>query len=208
MGLVITAMIMESDGKSNKESLVRFLSCTNHLTHAQSVEVSETFQYKHINKNDYLLEEGRVANEYYFLQEGFLRSYVYDVLGNDITTHFYKPQQPVFEVSSFFTRSKSKENIQAITSCSGWYISFDQLNSLFHSHPQFREFGRTILVKGFADLKGRMLLMLTETAEKRYQELLTSNHELLKYASLKHIATYLGITDTSLSRIRKEYSRK
>jgi len=49
--------------------------------------------------------------------------------GNDITTHFYRQLQPVFEVSSLFTRTKSKENMQAITICSGWYITFDQLNN-------------------------------------------------------------------------------
>ena len=53
-----------------------------------------------------------------------------------------------------------------------------------------------------------MLSMITETAEQRYEGLLKSKPEIFQHASLKHIASYLGITDTSLSRIRKEYSKK
>ena len=74
--------------------------------------------------------------------------------------------------------------------------------------PEFRDFGRSILVKGFSSLKVRMLSMITETAEQRYDTLLKTNPEIFQHAALKHIATYLGITDTSLSRIRKEYTKK
>ncbi|MEZ0131521.1 Crp/Fnr family transcriptional regulator, partial [Flavobacterium sp. LBUM151] len=96
----------------------------------------------------------------------------------------------------------------ALTDSVGWYITYEQLNSLFHSLPEFREFGRSILVKGFSELKTRMLSMITETAEERYSYLLKSNPEIFQQASLKNIASFLGITDTSLSRIRKEISKK
>jgi hypothetical protein len=72
----------------------------------------------------------------------------------------------------------------------------------------FRDFGRSILVKGFSSLKIRMLSMITETAEQRYDTMLKTNPEIFQQAPLKHIASYLGITDTSLSRIRKEYTKK
>jgi CRP-like cAMP-binding protein len=79
---------------------------------------------------------------------------------------------------------------------------------LFHSLPEFRDFGRSILVKGFAALKSRVLSMITETAEERYAQLLKNNPEIFQHAPLKIIASYLGVTDTSLSRIRKEFSKK
>jgi len=72
----------------------------------------------------------------------------------------------------------------------------------------FRDFGRSILVKGFSSLKIRMLSMITETAEQRYDTLLKTNPEIFQQAALKYIASFLGITDTSLSRIRKEYAKK
>lgn len=204
-------MIMALGGRSecmNKDPLKKFLQSTNHLSYTQASEVADIFQYKELSKNEFFLKEGQVADEYFYLNQGFLRAFAYNVKGNDITTQFYGPHQPVFEVNSFFNRCRSIENIQAITPSSGWYISYAQLNELFHTIPQFREFGRSILVSGFSNLKSRMLYMITETAEQRYNALLMSNPEIIKYASLKHIASYLGITDTSLSRIRKEQIKK
>jgi CRP-like cAMP-binding protein len=155
-----------------------------------------------------MLKEGKICNEYFFLETGFMRAFAHDIDANDVTTNFYSDNQVVFEVSSFFNRTASKENIQATEDCAGWCITYEQLNNLFHSLPEFREFGRAILVKGFTSLKIRMLSVITETAEQRYDTLLKSNPEIFQHAALKHIASYLGITDTSLSRIRKEYSKK
>lgn len=163
------------------------------------------FLQKIIPKNHFFLLEGNYCNEYLFLENGFMRAFAHDTEGKDVTTGFYSDNQVVFEVSSFFNRTVSKENIQALTDSEGWYISYEQLNMLFHSLPEFREFGRSILVNGFAALKNRVLSMITETAEERYAQLLKSNPEIFKFAPLKTIASYLGVTDTSLSRIRKEF---
>jgi CRP-like cAMP-binding protein len=192
----------------SSQKLIHFLHDSKHMSLATATQVAGIFSFKEIERNDFLLKEGKVCNEYVFLEKGFLRSFAYDTDANDISTNFYVEGQVVFEVSSFFNRTPSRENIQAITDCSGWIITYDQLNNLFHSLPEFRDFGRSILVKGFASLKVRMLSMITETAEQRYDTLLKTNPEIFQYAALKHIATYLGITDTSLSRIRKEYSKK
>jgi ribosomal protein L10 len=79
---------------------------------------------------------------------------------------------------------------------------------LFHSIPEFREFGRAMLVKEFSMYKQRTLSLINQTAEERYKELISTGKEIFQYAQLKHIASYLGITDTSLSRIRREFSKK
>jgi len=192
----------------SSQKLIQFLHSSNHMSLATATEVADIFSFKEIERNNYLLKEGKVSDEYFFLEKGFIRAFAYDTDANDISTNFYGERQVVFEVSSFFNRTPSKENIQAITDCTGWSITYEQLNNLFHSLPEFRDFGRSILVKGFSSLKVRMLSMITETAEQRYDTLLKTNPEIFQHAALKHIATYLGITDTSLSRIRKEYTKK
>jgi CRP-like cAMP-binding protein len=188
--------------------LIQFIQSTNLVSLKTAEEIAAVFIQKSISKNEFFLREGSVSNEYFFLEKGFMRAFAHDIDGNDVTTNFCSERQVVFEVSSFFNRTRSKENIQAIEDCSGWYITYEQLNNLFHALPEFREFGRSVLVKGFTSLKTRMLAMITETAEQRYDTLLKANPEIFQHAALKHIASYLGITDTSLSRIRKEYSKK
>jgi CRP-like cAMP-binding protein len=192
----------------NREKLIQFLLSPGLFARPMAEEIAGHFIEKMIGKNDLFLKEGKVCDEYLFLESGFMRSFAYDIDGNDTTTNFCPAGQVVFEVSSFFHRTSSRENIQAITNCTGWVITYQQLNKLFHELYEFREFGRHILVKGFAALKSRMLSMITETAEERYAGLLKTNPEIFQHAPLKTIASYLGITDTSLSRIRKEFSKK
>jgi CRP-like cAMP-binding protein len=192
----------------HKEALIRLLEESGKINRLKSEEIANAFEPHQIKKNDLLLKEGRISNEYFVLAEGFMRSYSTDTEGDEATTAFYAPVQPVFEVASFFNRIPSKENIQALTPCTGWLINFEGLNHLFHSMPEFREFGRWVLVRGYTSFKLRALSMITETAEQRYYALLQSHPEVFQFAPLKYIASYLGITDSSLSRIRKEMVKK
>jgi CRP-like cAMP-binding protein len=193
---------------AEKQNLIRFFTSSGLVTLPMAEEIASHFTEKTIAKNEFFFKEGKVSNEYLFLEDGFMRAFAIDLEGNDVTTRFCSGNMLVFEVSSFFTRSISRENLQALTDCRGWYITYDQLNMLFHNLHDFREFGRSVLVKELIFLKARMLSMITETAEERYSRLLASNPEIFQYAPLKTIASYLGITDSSLSRIRKEFSKK
>lgn len=171
-------------------------------------DIAGRFYQVQLNKGDFFLKEGSVSNEYLFVTDGFMRSFAMDPDGNDITTGFYGRKQVAFEVSSFFHRIPSRENIQVLTPCAGLAITYATLNELFHALPEFREFGRSILVRGFSNLKSRMLSTITETAEARYLQLLQTSPDILQHAPLRTVASFLGITDTSLSRIRKEISEK
>ncbi|MGZ3880840.1 MAG: Crp/Fnr family transcriptional regulator [Flavisolibacter sp.] len=193
---------------NNREYLERFFESSGRVNAIKAREIAEHFQDKEIEKGELFLKEGHVSNEYLVLEKGFMRSYSFDLEGKEVTTAFHNNSYPAFEVASFFNRTPSRENIQALANCSGWFITYDQLNMLFHTVTEFRDFGRSILVKGFAGLKTRMLSMITETAEERYISLLRSNPDVFQYTPLKQIASYLGITDTSLSRIRKEMMKK
>jgi CRP-like cAMP-binding protein len=197
------AVVSIQAGYMSTEKLTRFLQSTGLVTAGQAEDITNEFGHREFKKNALLLQAGRVSDDYLFLDSGFVRSFAYDTDGNDITTGFYASGQVVLEVASFFNRTPSQEYQQALTDCQGWSITHQQLNALFHARPEFREFGRSVLVRGYAALKSRMLAMITEPAALRYEHLLRDSPEILQHAPLKTVATYLGITDTSLSRIRK-----
>jgi CRP-like cAMP-binding protein len=192
----------------DRSLLTQFIYQSNQVPFAAANTIAALFTAGTIAKNDFLVKSGQVPNVYLFLEQGYMRGFARDAAGNEVTTAFYAPGQMVFEVASFFTSSRSKENIQALTDCEGRFITLAQLNELFHSMPEFREFGRSMLIKEFSELKSRMLSTITETAEERYLQLMLSQPLLFQHASLKHIASFLGITDTSLSRIRAAVSKK
>jgi CRP-like cAMP-binding protein len=194
----------------DKQPLIRFIqgNIPNITVTKEGLEtIAENFDEIDFAKNEYLLKQGKVSC-YYYLAEGFVRAFTFDTNGNEITTYFYHKDQVIFEAASFFLRTPSTENIQAITDCKVFTTTFEKLNMLFHSVPEFREFGRAMLVKEFVAYKQRALSMINKSAEERYANMINTNNEIFQVAQLKHIASYLGITDTSLSRIRKDFMKK
>lgn len=190
-----------------RELLVRFLQSTGYISAPQAEEIAGGFAPRVIGKNELLLLAGKVSDEYLFLDQGIMRAFAHDDEGREVTTGFFSAGQVVLEVASFFNRTPSQEHLQALTDCAGWSISHQQLNALFHTRPEFREFGRGVLVRELARLKTRLLALTTETATRRYESLLKATPEILQHVPLKHIASFLGVTDSTLSRIRAGSSK-
>jgi CRP-like cAMP-binding protein len=191
-----------------RQNLINFVKQTMPMSDIIARDIADNFELMSICKNDFLLKEGKICNEYFFLEKGFMRAYTFDTEGKEVTTNFYGRNSIVFEVASYIKRTPSQENIQTLTDCFGWKGNYTNLQNLFHTIPEFRGFTRAVLVNSFIDLKERTLSMINLTAEKRYEILIKSNKEIIQNASLKDIASYLGVTDTSLSRIRKVIANK
>ena len=166
------------------------------------------FDYKIIPKNTLILKAGEICENHMFIHEGIMRSYILDDEGKEITTNFHTKNQVAIEQASFFNRSLSCENIQTLTDCTLWKIDFEKFQELFHSIEGMREWGRAWFTFQLFQSRYQKIEMITETAKERYLKLLKEKPQIIQQAPLKQIATYLGITDTSLSRIRKEISEK
>ncbi len=157
-------------------------------------------------KNEFLLKAGQVANAYYIVEHGLVRSYLHDFNGNDITRDFISDGEIANEVSSLFQRIPTRENMQALTEVVAWKIDFYTFQELFLSIPSLTEWGREWMTKQLVKSKDRATEMITDPASIRYARLLKEKPLIFRQAPLKHIASYLGVTDTSLSRIRKEFA--
>ncbi|WP_221392647.1 Crp/Fnr family transcriptional regulator [Dyadobacter sp. NIV53] len=166
---------MNEDRKILTNFIQQILPLSDHLANT----IAGYFEIKEFGKNEFLLKQGQISNEYLFLETGFIRVFTYDTDGNEVTTNIYSPNSMVFEPASFIKRTPTKENIQTLTDCTTWIIKNDAFQTLFHSVPEFREFGRANLVNGFIDLKERTLGMINLTAEQR--------QAVKKLASLKKI---------------------
>ncbi len=169
--------------------------------------IISSFEKVEFPKNKYLLRAGKTENQYWFLERGFVRSYVIDTSGKDVTTNFYGQGDIVIDWSSFFLRNPTRENIQAVTDCVCWQLDFETFQQLFHSIEAFREQGRKRLVSSYFTLKNQSVSLIADEAKVRYLRLVQEKPQIVQNVSLQHIATYLGITKYSLSRIRKEISQ-
>ncbi|WP_354359706.1 Crp/Fnr family transcriptional regulator [Pedobacter sp. UYP30] len=157
-----------------------------------------------VTKGDYLLKEGKTANAYYLVETGLMRFYVHDYNGNEITTQFICEHEIINEVSSLFQRVPSVQNIQAVTDAVVWKIDFNDFQHLYHTLESVREWGREWMAAQLFQSQQRSTEMITQSASARYLHLMEHRPQIVQQAPLKQIASYLGIADTSLSRIRKD----
>lgn len=155
-------------------------------------------------KGDFLLKKGETANRYFCVEKGLIRSYVYDYDGNDITTGFIGEYEIAIDVVSLFNRIPTAEYFQALTDCECYVINLEEFQVLYHSIRGFNEWGRSWMSASLFELKQRTISMITDSARERYLALQSKHPQILLQSPLKFIASFLGITDTSLSRIRKE----
>lgn len=170
------------------------------------INITSHFEDRKFLKNEFFLREGKVSDLLY-LAEGLMRAYTFDLKGNEVTTNFFSKNRQVFDHASFFLQTPSEENIQAVTDCIGYSITFERMNSIFHTIPEFREYGRRMLVKELVSFKKRTLAVINKSAEQRYEDLIKDDKAIFQFVQLKHIASYLGVTNSSLSRIRREFSK-
>lgn len=190
----------------NKQPLIDFFLKNSFMSLATIMDVIDHFEEQRFSRNEFFLKEGKICDLLY-LAEGIMRAYTFDLKGDEVTTNLFAKNRQVYDHASFFLQTPSEENIQAVTDCLAYSITFEKMNTLFHSTPEFREYGRGMLVKEFVSYKKRTLAMINKTAEQRYEDLIKDNEEIFQFVQLKYIASYLGITNSSLSRIRREFSK-
>lgn len=188
--------------------LKSFIQATLPMSKEKAELIVSKFDFLKLFKFDYLIEEKNTSNYTYFLEQGFIRSYTFNAKGDEVTTNIFAGSAFVNDFLSLFKQTPARENFQALTDCKIWRMRYEDLQLCFHTIPEFREFGRMLLVTNYDILHTRVLSMIQDSAESRYMKLLETNPEIFQHIPLKIIASYLGITDTSLSRIRKDLNKK
>lgn len=166
--------------------------------------ISTYFSEAVIVKGTLLIQEGKTSKFSYFLETGIIRCYIVDFSGNEVTTRFFSAPDFLNDYLSFFEQKPSQENYELLTDCVIYSISYENVQHCFHNIPEFREWGRMLLTLNYAYVNKRMIAFHKETAQERYLNLENKYPEIIQNIPLHMIASYLGITKYSLSRIRKE----
>ncbi|QHL89391.1 cyclic nucleotide-binding domain-containing protein [Nibribacter ruber] len=156
-----------------------------------------------VSKNSFLVKEGTVCNNLYFLEKGCLRGY-YNLDGKEITYWFSFEDNFVTSFYSFISRKPAVENIQALEDSALWSISFEVLNQLFDAHNDLERVVRIINEQYYIRLEERFMAMQFKTARERYEQLMENSPHILHRISLGQTASYLGISQETLSRIRSQ----
>ena len=156
-----------------------------------------------LSKNEYLLSEGKVCRHLYFLEAGATRGF-YNLDGKEITHWFGFENDFVTSFHSFITGEPAVENIQLLESCTLWAITKETLTDLFNRHHDIERLVRIAYEKYYIRLEERYVNAQFKPAKERYESLLQQTPHILERVPLGFIASYLGISQETLSRIRSK----
>ncbi len=166
---------------------------------------SSKLQCVTFQKKELLLKKGQVENFLSFVEKGTLRMY-FPKAENDLTFGFVFLHQFISAYDSFLTQTPCNYQIEALTETIVWRISHADLNNIYTNTKIGNEIGRKNGERLFLIKSSRELSLLDLTAKERYDKLFSERPQLIKEIPLKYIASYIGITPQSLSRIRSQIS--
>ena len=155
-------------------------------------------------KNEYLVREGKTCRYLYFLQQGALRGF-YNLEGKEITHWFAFEEDFVTSFHSFITQKPAVENIQLLEGSVLYCISKESINTLMAGHHEIERLVRIAYEKYYIRLEERFVNAHFKTATERYQDLLLQTPHILERIPLGYIASYLGISQETLSRVRSRH---
>jgi CRP-like cAMP-binding protein len=180
---------------------LNILNDVSPLSDTSKLLLSEYIQVKKVRKKDFLLNYGETCKHIYFINEGFLRIFYYKN-SKDITEWFAKEKHFCFSISSYFEEIPSKLIIEALEDSEILAISKVGFEKLRRTNLDVANLFIELISGSLIGSQIRMDSIQFETAEQRYTNLLKDQPEILKVVPLQYVATYLGITKETLSRIR------
>jgi len=163
--------------------------------------LEDCFETVYLSKNDFLLTEGKICRHLYFLQDGALRGF-YNLDGKEITHWFGFENDFVTSFFSFTTQQPAVENIQLIEPCTLWAISKEAIGKLLKQYHEIETLVRVAYEKYYVRLEERYVNAHFKTAGQLYENLLQQTPHIIERVPLGYIASYLGISQETLSRIR------
>ncbi|RAW02264.1 Crp/Fnr family transcriptional regulator [Pseudochryseolinea flava] len=184
----------------------QFLNSFGVLTDEEIASIQKSGEKRSFKKGGFFIREGQVCDTVGFVQSGCFRSYYHNALGDEVTYCFTFSNYFMTAYSSFIAQHKTVENIHAIADADVICIPRDVFMRLEQSSVNWLRLAKMIAEQEFIRMEQRIFSLLTETAEMKYKDLLKRNPEYLQMIPLNYLASYLGITQRHLSRIRKSIS--
>lgn len=166
-------------------------------------KISTYFKPLTLNKGDYFLKTGRHCQRLGFVQSGIIREFV-DFGGKSVTKWISTKGYFVVDLSSFMFGQPARWNIQALTDCELFVIDSVDYRCIGTHLRAWAELEKLFIAKCFTVLEDRVLSHLAMSAEERYQHLFNFNKELFNQVPLQYLASMMGMTPETLSRLRKK----
>lgn len=159
---------------------------------------------KNFAKKEFLVKQGDISTELYFVYSGCVREYFEDSNANEVNTWFGFENSIAVSTYSFFSQKPSLTNIQATENLKTVVIKHEDLQKLFDQFHDIERLGRLIVEQYLVQIEEIKVILQTLSARERYEYIITYKPEFIQRIPLKHLASFLGIQLETLSRVRSQ----
>jgi len=190
------------------EELIQKIKSSIELSSEAEKYLRSISKVKTVAKGEMLIREGHSVNKIYFVKEGCLRSYCTDKKGKDHTLQFGVENWWISDYIAIHNNELGTLTVECLKESKVIEFNAEKLNGVLDLYPEYEPFQRKLLERHVVSLHKRILNQLQLTAAERYDLFLEQYPNIEQYTRNYHIASYLGITQESLSRIRVEKSKQ
>lgn len=180
------------------------------ITPVSDKEFDETvilFKEIHLQKGDYFVKQGNICRQIAFINKGILRTFYLNDKANETTSCFCIENNLTTSYKSFIQQQPSTLSIQALESSELLVIDYEHLQKLYETSVVWQNIGRVLAEKEYIVMEQYASVLNNETAKEKYLRLIKEQPYVLQKASMEDIASLLGMTSRTLSRIRQEISK-
>ncbi|WP_020594856.1 Crp/Fnr family transcriptional regulator [Spirosoma panaciterrae] len=183
------------------ERLLSLIQSMQPLSDELKAELSQILRCDTFPRKHWLLQPNQVSDRLYFVETGLVRGY-YLKDGREVTSWFMREGDFLMSIASFYTRQPTQEYVELLETSTLWSITYLQLQQLYRQFPEFNVVGRLLTEKYYVLSELRTQNLRMQTAPERYQQLLKDFPDIFGRVPLKYIASHLGISPETLSRLR------
>lgn len=184
-------------------SLQDFLKNYFDLKNEEIEHITSFFEEEKLEKNDYFLHKDKVCKKMSFIKDGILRLYSLTE-GKEVTQWIATNGYFISDLDSFTFNKPARWNIQALTETSLYTINKEAYEKIGSLIPNWKDIENQFLIRCFTMMENRIFRHLSQTAEERYHSFFNENKELFNQIPLQYIASMLGMSPETLSRIRNK----
>ncbi len=190
------------------ESLKQYLNAISPLSEQTWKEISVLFKPKTLSAKEYFVEEYKRATEIAFLEEGCVRAFFTNSEAKEYNKQFFVAPSLIGAYTSLLTKEKNLIPQQALTECKIWVVNFSDLEIRYSKFHDLERLGRKVAEFYFLEKERKEIEMALQDATERYLKFRHQFPSLEQLIPQYHIASYLGISATQLSRLRNKLSKK
>lgn len=190
-----------------KRILLKYLTQFTTLSEEEQQAIVEDVQIEEYKKGTVLLRQGDVPTKCYFVLKGCVRQHSTDEMGKEVTSNFYTEEQAI---SNFNHHKQDKSSAYSLSCLEDSILvvgNFDTEKDMYNKYSQLETMTRKMIEHNFGEVQDELASFIASTPEERYKALLRNRPYLVDRVPQHQLASYLGITPESLSRIKKRINK-